>query len=351
MSDTWERRAIPYVDGWNKAPVDGPQFTVVFDENADTLTITADQPVFGAIDEFTGEGEYPDGTPGWTFTVPNGNFTIDSATQITLPGAWNYLVASPGVTAEITQLDFYNAGPTLIGIWTGSTLVTEPPVLVPVIEDYSYSDFYDLATSPPSFLSQECANIATRTVTPSIFFYTQNFVTGGGDGVRLTVDGLPVDYRLSTDPQFFGGGVVDDGFFLFADPALLGTTITDAQALDINGDPIGAVTPLVINYNTATDAGIQSGDPDTLEIQWSFAPETPTLVRVYRCPSGGQNYYDPLGPNAGLNPVGSTIVQWDSTAVIIEHAAFIGLGPIDRIETSDQYGRTFSIVGNPLATV
>jgi hypothetical protein len=353
MSDTWERRAIPYVDGWNKAPNDGPQFTVVFDQNADTLTITADQPVFGALDEFTGEGENPDGSPGWTFSVPNGNFTIDSATQITLAGAWNYLVASPGVNATITQLDFFNAGPTLIGTWTGTAAITEPVSGDPLIENYSYIDFYDTATSPPSFMSPGCGTVATANAAPSIFFYSQNMLSGGADGVRLVVDGSPVDYIASVDPQFFGDGVIaDDGYFLLSDPALAGTQVTSAQPIDSGGNPVGVATPLQLNYNTVLDAGIQSGDPDVLEIAWDVCHEQPTQINVTRCtPNNGQQYYDPLGPQAGFNPVGATFVQWDTTAIIIDHPAFIGVGPIHRIDTRDAEGRTFAITGDTLPSI
>src|SRR5690606_20955260 len=139
------------------------------------------------------------------------------------------------------------------------------------------------------------------------------------------------------DPQFFGGGVIaDPGYFLLADPALAGTQVTAAQPLDSAGDPVGISTSLVLNYNTATSIGIQSGDPNTLEIVWDICHEQPTQVSVQRCPpNAGQNYYDPLGPQAGFNPVGATIIQWDTNGIVIEHPAAIGAGDLNFITTRD----------------
>lgn len=226
------------------------------------------------------------------------------------------------------------------------------PIPIPVIEDYSYVDFYDTITNTPGFASFSCGNLATMNAVDGVFFYATNSVSSGMDGVRLTVDGLPVDYRVSVDPSFFGGGIIDDGFFLFADPALNGTQVTAAQPLDINGDPLGAPTALQFNYNSVISAGIDSGNPDRVHIDWDFCPETPTQVVLNRCAGNevGQ-YYDPLGPNAGLNPVGSTIIQWDTNDIIIDHPAMIGAGVINRIETRDQYGRTMFVVGDPIPTV
>jgi hypothetical protein len=227
-----------------------------------------------------------------------------------------------------------------------------PVLAVPVIEDYSYVDYYDTQSAPPAFQSMGCGIVATGNAVPAIFFYTQNVGPANSDGVRLTVDGSPVDYRVSTDPQFFGDGQIYDGYFLFADPALAGTQITDAQPLDLAGVPMGTPTSLVLNYNTATSIGIQTGNPDTLEIDWAICHDQPTQVEVTGCsPAVYAQYYDPLGPNAGLNPGGATIVQWDTSAIIVEHPGVLDTGDLNLITTRDQYGRTLIVLGDPLPTV
>lgn len=347
--DSWERRNVPYSPGYNN-PATGVQFTVSYDQGLDRLIVQSNFPVLGSLDSAQGEGETPDGNPGWTFNISSGNWIIDSASEAHLDGAWGFLIGNPGDDGDIQQLDFYDAGLVLIGTWTGSVIVTEPVPATPLIEDYSYVDYYDTQTAPPAFQSMGCGIVATGNAVPAIFFYGQNLT--GTDGVQLIVDGSPVDYRLSTNPEYFGGPTIDDGFFLLADPALAGTQVTSAQPLDINGDPVGAPTVLQLNYNIAAKLGKRSYDTDTFEIVWDVCHDQPTQLQVQGCtPAIGAQYYDPAGPQSGLNPGAATIHQWDTNGIVIEHAAVFGAGDLNIVTTRDQYGRTLIILGDPIPEV
>lgn len=347
MADSWERRPVANTPGYNNIG-NGVQFTVTYDSILDRLVIQSNFPVLGALDSIAGSGELPDGSPGWNFTANSSEFVIDSPSEVHIPDAWTFLVNFPGDVADVQQLDFFDISVALLGTWTGSVLVTEPVPPEPLIENYSYVDFYDTQTNPGSFISFDCVNSATADAQPSVFFYGQNLATIDGFRAERSLGG-PFDYRLSTDPQYFSGGVIDDGYFLFSDPTLWGVEITEVQPLDINGDPVGDPTALLLRYNDVTSIGIDAGDTDVLEILWNTCPETPTLVNVLRCAGNqGVTYYDPLGPQAGLNPGDATIVQWDTSAILVDHASFIGAGDINRIEVYDPSGRVISVFGDPL---
>lgn len=119
MADSWERRVLPYVPGWNNAPVTGPQFTVTYNAGPDTLTITVDQPIFGPVDTINYQGSNGSGQ----LNLGSGHFVVDSPTQITVGANANnagFLLNAP---TNITQLDFFSPGPTLIGTWTGTEAI------------------------------------------------------------------------------------------------------------------------------------------------------------------------------------------------------------------------------------
>jgi hypothetical protein len=116
MSDSWERRNIAVTPGYNNPDFGTLTFTPTYDPGSDSLVVTASHPVFAAIASVGFQSTSNSGT----IYTPLG-VVIDSATQITIPNASSY-DATP---FDFTQLDFFNAGPTLIGTWNGVVSVTD----------------------------------------------------------------------------------------------------------------------------------------------------------------------------------------------------------------------------------
>lgn len=116
MTDTWEKRAIAYTPGYN-TPGATLTFSPVYNGLTDELVVTASHPVFGSVDQINFQGSNGNGS----LTSP-ADFTVDSPTQITIPGAYAALLGPPDLT--LTQLDFYNPGPVLVGTWTGSVSIS-----------------------------------------------------------------------------------------------------------------------------------------------------------------------------------------------------------------------------------
>ena len=317
MSDSWERRPLACTPGYNNCG-DVPLFTVTYDALNDRLVMQASLPVFGAADNINGAGEYPTGTPGWTFNISSGNFSIQSSTELWLDGAWGFLVGSPGVEATIEQMDFYNAGAVLIGTWVGSVAVTEP--VGSFVEFYSYVDYYGDTTFAPT---PSCATVgSTPQAVAGAFLYGTFGVDV--DGFRFATTDGNKDYRLSVDPSYIGGGAIDPGFALIQDATLAGTTVASIVPLDIAGVPIGSPT-VVSDFEYVEN--VIGDDSVPGEMSWTFVSDNsfvPGRIALYSCPNNLVNYYDPAGPNNGLNPGTATIVTWTSTAIVIQDTAFNG---------------------------
>lgn len=334
MSD-WPRYPIPHVPGWNNSLL-GVTFTFAYDDGTDVLTITASEDSMGDAESI----RLVIGGVNYDIVLPN--FVVDSGTQITIPDV------SAIAVGELTQADVYeDAGTsTLIGVATGSATIAAP--VVSFVEDYSYVDFYQdvpdgTLASPPN-----CAGIATADpAVPSMFLYG----TFGADvdGFRFTTTDGDKDYRLSVDPSFISGGAIDPGFALVGDPSLAGTSITSIVPLDIAGNPIGSAT----NFTDLNYLGTVVGDDSVAgELTWTFTSDSaivPTRADLHFCPNDAITYYDPTGPNAGLNPGTATIVTWDATTIVIQDTFFDGTFDVIRVEMrGDEGGRIHGDWANPL---
>lgn len=331
MSD-WPRYPIPHVPGWNNTD-GGPTFSFAYDDGNDVLTITASEDVMSGAESLrlvVDAANYDIGLP---------TFVVDSGTQITIPDA------SAIAEGELTQIDVYEDDNTtvLIGVATGNATLAAP--VVSFVENYSYADFYQdgLFSSPP-----DCAGIATAApAVPSMFLYG----TFGPDvdGFRFATTDGDKDYRLSVDPSYIGGGAIDPGYALVSDASLASSSITSIVPLDIAGNPIGSPT----NFTDLNYLGTVVGDDSVAgEMTWTFASDSaivPTRVDLNYCPNNARTYYDPTGPNSGLNPGTATIVTWDATTIVIQDTFFDGTFDVIRVEMrGDEGGRIYGEWANPL---
>lgn len=319
--DTWERRAIGYGPGFNNPP-GGVNFMVVYDPDTDTLTITADAPVFGPVDTINFQTDLGASTLS--------GYTIDSPTVITQTFAANAL---GGVTpVELQQLDFFSPGPTLVGTWTGSVIVDPTPV-VPQIGAASYVDYYN--SDDPGAGLFSCAGISTAAAEAGAFFYVDNpdpSIAGVQlDGIAPNGDPWSVNFTTSFNPSFFKYGGTDPtaGYFIIADNFLKGFTVQQATALNASAVPLGPAINLDMFWPDVVSAGIASTGPDDFAVYFNPDNQPPYAadrVDVRDCsPSGLVTYYNPAGPNAGLNPGTFTSVQWDTEAILFTDTAL----PVD----------------------
>lgn len=106
MTEEWQRLQVPCSPGFGTCS--GPTFTVTYDSANDRLVIISDLPVFDAIDSLNFAGT---GGSGTTFAVdgqgPSEVWVNDAAATLLAP-------------TDITHLDFFDAGPALIGTWIGT---------------------------------------------------------------------------------------------------------------------------------------------------------------------------------------------------------------------------------------
>lgn len=299
--DTWERRGIPYVRGWNNAPDSGPTFEVTYDPDTDTLTIVASQPIFSALDNVNYQTD--DGSGSFDFN----SFSIDSPTTITIPDAINVFGGTPGVTLE--QMDFFNAGPTFIGTWTGSVLLAEELAILAAI---GLSVNTDPAAEPSAVA---CDTIETAVGAPAVAFQVTGD-TGAIGGIRVTSDLGVNDFMQATNPEnFLKWG---ESVFYVTSPIFQPSIVTSAQLLDLAGDPLLPDTPLANSpkefYEIVTT---QVLDYDTNTMTITFDPPIsgglPTQVTIFDCGVNGPTY-EPGDPE---------VVTWDANEIVITDAVWI----------------------------
>jgi hypothetical protein len=176
-----------------------------------------------------------------------------------------------------------------------------------------------------------------------------------------------MDFVLSLDPTPFkyGGNNPSSGYFIIGDTQLNGKTIAQVGALDNTGTLLGGLVANNFFWPTVQGAG-PDGTYDAA-IYFSQNPgvipqpvAAPTSVTVTECLGGVsaffQNYYDPTGPNAGLNPGTATIVQWDTDSVLINDTAMPA--SYQRIEASFAQGGVgggnggeYEVYGDPIPVV
>lgn len=207
MTDTWDRRGIPFVPGWNNPGQAGVVFTPVYDPCNDVLTITSSLPVMAALEEINYEIT-TDGENELTGTLTDAQFAIESPSQVTIVNA---IAAFGGDPAYILQLDFYNAGPVLLGSFVG----TIPPAaltaiaLVPLTFSYIYDDQEDtlfITANYPQWMNQVGAvQLILDGGTNNWLLTDAQFVRGGGTENMISVTPASTYGELLEEVIFWDG--------------------------------------------------------------------------------------------------------------------------------------------------
>lgn len=173
--------------------------------------------------------------------------------------------------------------------------------------------------------SWSCADSATiGPPTEYIFAYTEEFVSGGADGVRLDWDDETSDTIVYSDnPELFPAGLDDSYFIVIIDGKGKGPLV-GAHPVDSDGDPIGSLyVPTDENdvLHWIDPVNVQVGGASNVlyfEIDDSDPLVVPSKVTIRRCDTPEtRTYYDPLGPDAGLNPGSAFSISWNYNGIAI----------------------------------
>lgn len=308
MTDSWERRALPNVPGWNNVG-GSTNFIVVYDPNTDTLTITASQPVLTPVDTIN----FQDSLGNGTMTLAQTDFTVDSPTQITV----TIFSTHVGEPSDLTQLDFFN-GATLIGTWTG-TVHIELPTPAPIVQ-ISSADVRYLNTNDPSgqgFI--DGSNMGTAQANPGVNL-SLNYAGGTDADIAYVVLIDPINGNAGIDVT---GGTVsasfgtDSGQFLAWDAVNLpGRIITAVEIWDSMAAVIDSFTlPVPVELYSVADAGVLSTDDSTLVIDFT-GPVTnlPSFVAFFHLGLPGNTYSFQAGPYVPSDP---EVVEWSVNRIEI----------------------------------
>lgn len=313
MTDSWERRNVPYTDGYNN-PASQP-FNVTYDAAQDLLTMTSVEGLFEFLDSIDYSGELNGTEQSGVGTLDNFTATIENAS------------VQLGI-GEITQVDFYEAGPTLIGTWTGSVEITGTPEILTYdsgTDTLTITDVGGNFTPDVDFVAFWTYDYPVEAWAPNVVYVspTQIQVTPAVD-IGFQTDGTPVSH-------FIHHVAVAEN----ADDDYPNTVVFEADvAFNEFTNPD---YPLV---SSATSDG-----PGRLLIDGArfLTGGTEVLNQVQVISDSGPNinYYDPNGPDAALNPVGSTINLWTNTGISIEDPGLSGyeLGVLGNIHGADLRGR------------
>lgn len=294
--------------GFITVPTPPPNFLVVYDPDTDTLTITSNQNVFGPLSTIFFTGTNSSGGP---LTAPD--FNIVNPNTVTIPNASTLFVAPN----TITELEFYNSTPSLIGVWNGSVLIpgggTGTAEITLAVSDYT--------TTIDGAFGQvlDCAGLPDAAAVPVLLVGGNDLSDGGLEGVRLNTTTGVLDIMRADDPTSWY--IYTPNAVIIGDAALTERVVTSVQALDISGTPFGSVVAAETEWYDVDVAGVEN--TDTLRIEYGASPayELPSYVTVAQvCPGPATlsiTYYDPLGGDADLNPPGATFVQWDSDGIVV----------------------------------
>jgi hypothetical protein len=203
------------------------------------------------------------------------------------------------------------------------------------------------------------ANAATAVAIPGIFFYTDGFVSAGGNGIRVTgttvTDGTPktLDFVYDVDPTVFYSAP-DEGYVIvwsqdlrdFAVDTFVALDNTGTPLVGIPGDPYSTEMYFVPANSAAQAAGNESSW--TLNLTPYGSPVPVTQISLHGLTGGDYRaYYDPTGAQAGLNPVGVTFVVWDQQMITIEDPTLDGVD-IYRVEVRSAIGDLLEVMDNPI---
>lgn len=326
--DDWRRVAIPCAPGYNNCAEDVPQFVLSYNEPDDRLSITAvdsnNNPIAGFFDDL--EQINYEGSNG-TGAVVSG-FVIFGE-SITVYG----IAALVNAPTDLTQLDFFAAGPTLLGTWTGLQSIQAVPV-----GDLTIYESYVQWFGPDRFYVSSDGDVNLAVVAE----------------VRADFSGGPSNVDLSTYTDVFTFApdlVIDSAIELerAVNAVMLdGKTLTEMRFYDGSSNLLGTWTGSLVVHRVAK-AGLLgntffAGSPAPGEFEiYGINLDTVDYVRTHPNPfpssSGGQFLaFNPDGPNAAEN----ISVIGGRTATILEWSA-------DRIHVSLGYGPEIEIEGIELA--
>lgn len=234
----WERRPLPCVTGYNQCAPSGPTFVVEYHSGDDTLTITADESLFDTADSLNYQSTSGTGSiSGIDFSHAGNLITIENAsTHFTLP-------------TDITQLDVFDPGPTLIGIWTGTVHIDAPldPADYPLL-----TGIYSPAVNQVAFTG---LRFQTATAGEAYHGYVrlESYATGG------CLDGPKMSVYLDGTPQSNGWVLVTytDTLIVLENP-LFSTCTPDDAAPNFTVNGISLDAP---NYGTPPGDGYYFWEP------------------------------------------------------------------------------------------
>ena len=327
--ETFNRRPIPAVPGWNTPDDGGVVFSVTYDDVNDRVVITASQPVMGSVIGVQYEIS-PGGNAGSAVTIVN-------ATTVWIENAYATL---GGVDTDLIQVDVYTAGPTLIGTWTGVVLIAAP--VAPAITTM-FKSYVDIANG---FVQLDCPNYASINAMPYYRVEYEGIDQADIYGVEVTfVDAGVEQFTLdNTNIEPSGPGV-----FGFASGLLVGRQVASAFLFDDAFVPLTDPSPAsakdfwlqIATFEQVGDSftiTFASTDPDV----WPAYPDGIDRVLLVGCAenggaAGAASVFDPLGPNAGLNPGGLTVVQWDATQIVVTDVPALTF-PVDLVFALDGFG-------------
>lgn len=299
MTDTWEKRAVAYTPGYN-TPGNTLAFTPVYNSGTDELVITASHPVFGPVDEINFQGTFGSGTMNVGV-----EFVVDSPTQITVSGAAAVLSAP----TDLTQLDFFSPGPTLVGTWTGNVNIPAP---VPAIE-ITFAFVGQINKNDSSGLGSVIpAEIASAFGEPGVgLAVTYNTKVDADIGiVRIVTDIGTFDF---SPPGGFGATFgTDSGQFLVSGGALAGALVQSVELLDWFAASIDTfdASPDQEIYDVASASW--AGTTLTIDFNGTTKTGAPAQVNV-----GELLVSNTYAWGGSYNPLSPEVVQWDDDAIVI----------------------------------
>lgn len=279
-------------------------FTIVYDADNDELLITANLPVFDLVDliNWLGNGS-------GSLTLGDGDFVVDSSTHITIPNA---LVILNGGT--LTQLDFYTPGPALVGIWAGSVMLNGcVDGAAPTITAASTPAAGRVQVDGTGFITApggvtDYIVVITAVPNAGYFFYNPT-----GPNAGLNAPGAIVSW---TDTSI----VVEN--FAMSGRTLNGVAAQDVDAcftsgFDVNPDVVIAGGDIITSISSPLPCRIRI-DGTGFVTSPDFGPVNSIVFGFTATGDADYTFYDPTGPDAGLNDPGFTIVTWTDTLIEID---------------------------------
>lgn len=342
MAEKWIRKPLPCEPGYNNCAEEVLSFTTSYDSVNDRLIITATMPVFGAIDSITFEGTGGNGTTT--------SLSIQSGTVVWITNAFAELLGP----TTISQLDFFNAGPLLIGTWTGSVDIAGPLTIV----SGTTMSWLDGQNFP--------SGIGTIGTCPEILTQVPTVCLGVGlSSPNPDFDGVEVVYSDASTQQFdtASSNVFEfaPGNWIVADAALANKEIATVTGINAANAPITPAYALPADRNAVRTITSVTVDATQVEIVVApmvigvspdfFGPGVDSVLSLTGCAENGGDFvnkdiYSPLGPNAGLN-IGFTVNQWDAAGIQVDTTEFTPPEDVDGLMLAFNGGAIILLANYP----